>query len=65
MVEELLKLFLAEFHIEFGEDAQIELGERYSILLNDGVAILTYDEGGIHLDVLAGEPYKIDYTLGL
>lgn len=65
LIDTIMDLFLIEFKKEYGDDAQIENGEKYSILLNDGIAIISYDDGKISIDIIAGEPYRIDFDMGL
>ena len=64
-VDQAIQLALNEFKKEYGKDAKLDDGDRFATVFNDGILIISMEEKTLKLDILAGEPYKVDFDLGL
>ena len=64
-----LEIALSKMHDElkkeYGNEFHLEEGDEVACVFNDGLILLGIENGEIKCKVLAGEPIKIDYSLGL
>lgn len=61
-----MEMMLKEFRKEHGQDAFLEEGESITGVFNDGIVKISMGpEKDLSVEVLLGEPYKFDFTLGL
>jgi hypothetical protein len=61
---QLLSLATECFKAEYGQDAQLEDGEEFATVFNDGVLVIGLENGKSKVNLFMGEPYKIDFTIG-
>ena len=64
-LEEVIHMIMDEFKQEYGQDAKLEPGDEITSVFNDGVVILSNDDGQMKVKILAGKPYYFDYDLNL
>ncbi len=56
----IIELAAKKFHEKYGEDARIEEGESQLFLLENGALILSIDNGQIKVELIGGDPIKLD-----
>lgn len=64
-IEEIVTMVMDKYKEENGEDLKLEEGDEIVSVFNDGVMILGVENNTFSMKVLAGEPYRFDYDLGL
>jgi len=60
-----IELATEEFKKENGADAQIEDGDEFATVFNDGILIIGLEDSELKIKVLLGEPYKVDFNLDM
>ena len=60
--EKAISLAMKAFREENGD---LEEGDSFAAVFDDGVVIVNLFDGEIKIDIHAGEPYKINYRLEL
>jgi hypothetical protein len=64
-VNEAIKLAMEQFHKENGEDAQLEDGDEFATVFNDGILIIGLEDRQLNIKFILGEPFKVDFELGM
>lgn len=64
-VNEAIKMAMEEFHKENGEDAQLEDGDEFTTVFNDGILIIGIEDRQLNIKFILGEPFKVDFELGM
>lgn len=64
-VNKAIGLAMDEFKKENGEDAQLENGDEFATVFNDGVLIIGLEDSELKIKFLLGEPFKVDFELGM
>lgn len=64
-VNEAIKMAMEEFHKENGEDAQLEDGDEFATVFNDGILIIGLEDRQLNIKFILGEPFKVDFELGM
>lgn len=64
-VNEAIKLAMEQFHKENGEDAQLEDGDEFATVFNDGILIIGLEDRELNIKFILGEPFKVDFELGM
>jgi hypothetical protein len=65
MLNKALGMIMDEFYRENGNDAKIKEGDEISAVFNDGVIIIGLQNKQLQVKVIAGEPYRFDFSLDL
>ena len=64
-IGQAIKMAAAEYKKEFGQEAQLKNGEAFASLFNNGVLVVSNNNGKIGFHFIGGEPYKIDAELDI
>lgn len=64
-INKAMGMMMEAFYKEYGEDEKLEEGGEITGVFNDGVMIISLNDGNLKIQVSAGEPYKFDYNLNL
>ena len=64
-INKAITLAMEEFRKENGEDAKLEDGEEFAAVFNDGILIIGIEDHELKIKFILGEPYKIDFDLGM
>lgn len=65
-IDKALKLALAEFKKDIGENAKLEEGDSFITVFNDAVITISMEPGrGLKVDISVGKPYFVDFDLDL
>lgn len=64
-LKKAIKLMTEEFKKEFGKNAKIEEEETYTCVFNDAIIEITLVNREMKVDITAGKPTIIDYTIGI
>jgi hypothetical protein len=64
-INKAIALAMEEFRKENGEDAKLEDGEEFAAVFNDGILIIGIEDHELKIKFILGEPYKIDFDLGM
>lgn len=54
-----------KFKKEFGEDAKLEEGDEFVIVLNNAVLIISLEDRTLKTKFIGGVPFKVDMTLDI
>lgn len=57
-----IKLAMSKFKGDYGE---LEDGDEFVTVFNNGVLIISYNEGEVNMHFIGGQPYTIDETVGI
>lgn len=60
-----IELAMEEFKKDNGEDAKPEDGDEFATVMNDGILIIGLEDHELKVKFLLGEPYKVDFDLGM
>lgn len=64
-VNKAIELAMEEFKKENGENAQLEDGDEFATVFNDGILIIGLEDTELKIKFLLGEPFKVDFDLGM
>lgn len=64
-INKAIGLAMAEFKKDNGEDAKLEDGDEFATVMNDGILIIGLEDHELKVKFLLGEPYKVDFDLGM
>lgn len=63
-IGQAIKMAVAEYKKEFGQEAQLKNGEAFASLFSNGVLVV-YNNEKIGFYFTVGEPYKIDEEIDI
>lgn len=64
-IGQAIKMAVAEYKKEFGQEAQLKNGEAFASLFNNGVLVVSNNNEKIGFYFTGGEPYKIDEEIDI
>lgn len=64
-INKAIELAMEEFRKENGEDVQLEDGDEFATVFNDGILIIGIEDHELKIKFLLGEPFKVDFDLGM
>lgn len=64
-IDKAMSMMMEEFKKEYGESETLQDGDEITGVFNDGIVIISLNDGNLKVQVSAGEPYRFDYNLDL
>lgn len=64
-INEAVNLAMQAYKDEYGEDAEIENGDEFITVFNDGALIISMEDSHLEIKFILGKPYVVDFKLGL
>ena len=64
-MDKLIKKIIEAYESKYGKKAKMREGETQVFLLEDCVAVLTFEDGNIDVKITADEPIISDYSSDL
>lgn len=60
-----IELAMKEFRKQYGADAQLEEGDEFATVFEDGILIIALEEGSLNMKFLLGEPFRVNEKIGI
>lgn len=60
-----IQICLKKFHEDNGEDAELQEGDSYPVVFNDGIVIVSLQNKEVGVNIILGKPAVADFDLEL
>lgn len=64
-INKAIDMMIEEIKRQEGEDFEFEVGEEMSAVFNDGLIVVSFNEDGVDIKVIAEKPMEFDFSLDI